>query len=230
MGALLYLAVCTRPDIMTALSILGRFQANPSETHVKALKGVLKYIAGTTNHGLVYHKKMANEPLYGISDSDHQIKHSRKKYEQDRESCYPRAGYAVMRGGAAVIWSSKHLKGTVSSSSEAEYRAGSECVKRVIWAQELLKEVGFDTPSPTKIQIDNQSAIRMSMNVASLHKTQHIRTDEMQLTESFDRGDTFPEYIATDLNPADAFTKALGYKVFSRHKCILMGTQETFSQ
>ena len=132
-----------------------------------------------------------------------------------------------MRGGAAVLWSSKHLNCPTSSSTEAEYRAGSECVKQIVWAQELLKELSLDTSLPTKLQIDNQSAIRMSMSVASQHKTQHIRCNEMLLNEYFERGDVYPEWVDTKENPADALTKALPKLPFQKHRNTLLGTHLT---
>jgi hypothetical protein len=36
-----YAAVCTRPDVSTALSILGSAQASPTDAHIQALKKVL---------------------------------------------------------------------------------------------------------------------------------------------------------------------------------------------
>eukprot|EP00253_Pinus_taeda_P005890 PITA_05890 len=41
-GSLLYLTG-TRPDIMHAVGIVGRFQANPKETHLQAVKRIFKY-------------------------------------------------------------------------------------------------------------------------------------------------------------------------------------------
>jgi hypothetical protein len=46
MGSLQYAAVCTRPDISTALSILGSAQASPTDAHMQALKKVLRYLHG----------------------------------------------------------------------------------------------------------------------------------------------------------------------------------------
>ena len=128
-----------------------------------------------------------------------------------------------MRGGAAAIWSSRHIKRAVSSSTEAEYRAASQCTKQIQWAQELLHEVKFSTPRPTKIQIDNQGAIRMGMRVASQHRTSHIRCDEMTLNDAFDLGDILPEYVKTDENPADLLTKPLGFDTFDQHRRTLLG-------
>eukprot|EP00253_Pinus_taeda_P003508 PITA_03508 len=52
-GSLLYLKG-TRPDIMHAVGIVGRFQANPKETHLEAVKRIFKYLQGTQNYGLWY--------------------------------------------------------------------------------------------------------------------------------------------------------------------------------
>ena len=50
-GSLLYLSVCTRPDISQAVGFLARNMAKPSMEHWTAAKGVLRYIAGTLKHG-----------------------------------------------------------------------------------------------------------------------------------------------------------------------------------
>jgi len=45
-GSLLYLT-CTQPDIMHVVGIVGRFQANPKESHLQAVKRIFKYLQGT---------------------------------------------------------------------------------------------------------------------------------------------------------------------------------------
>ena len=52
-GSLLYFTG-TRPDIMHAVGIVGRFQENPKESHLKAVKRIFKYLQGTQNFGLWY--------------------------------------------------------------------------------------------------------------------------------------------------------------------------------
>ena len=52
-GSLLYLTG-TRPDIMHATGIVGRFQENPKESHLQAIKRIFKYIQGTQDVGLWY--------------------------------------------------------------------------------------------------------------------------------------------------------------------------------
>ncbi len=55
-GSLVYLEVCTRPDIGFAVGILGRYQSNPGLDHWKAAKKVLRYLQGTKDYMLTYRK------------------------------------------------------------------------------------------------------------------------------------------------------------------------------
>jgi hypothetical protein len=47
LGSLQYAAIWTRPDVSTALSILGSAQASPTDAHLHALKKALRYLHGT---------------------------------------------------------------------------------------------------------------------------------------------------------------------------------------
>jgi len=49
-GSLLYLTA-SRPDIMFAVCLCARYQANPKESHFKAVKRILKYLKGTSTVG-----------------------------------------------------------------------------------------------------------------------------------------------------------------------------------
>lgn len=52
-GGLLYLSVCTRPDIAYAASLLSQFNTCYDDLHWTAAKRVLRYLAGTINYGLL---------------------------------------------------------------------------------------------------------------------------------------------------------------------------------
>src|ERR1043165_2062136 len=68
-GSLLYLTA-SRPDIMFSVCLCARFQANPKESHLMAVKRIMKYLKGTTNVGLWYPKgSICN--LIGYSDADY---------------------------------------------------------------------------------------------------------------------------------------------------------------
>ena len=56
-GCVMYLMVCTRPNISFAVSDVSRFISNPGKQHWEALKWILRYIKGTSSIGLEYKKK-----------------------------------------------------------------------------------------------------------------------------------------------------------------------------
>ena len=68
-GSLLYLTA-SRPDIMFSVCLCARFQANPKESHLMAVKRIMKYLKGTTNVGLWYPKDSICN-LIGYSDTDY---------------------------------------------------------------------------------------------------------------------------------------------------------------
>ena len=53
-GALMYLAISTRPDIAYAVGVLCRFSANPGPAHWKAVKHLFRYLKGTVDYQLTY--------------------------------------------------------------------------------------------------------------------------------------------------------------------------------
>jgi hypothetical protein len=53
-GSVIYLMISTRPDIAHAVHILSRYMSNYTELHFKCAKHLLRYLAGTTDYGLLY--------------------------------------------------------------------------------------------------------------------------------------------------------------------------------
>ncbi|XP_031279928.1 uncharacterized protein LOC116138358 [Pistacia vera] len=67
-GCLLYLTA-TRPDLMYATSLLSRFMSQPTKTHFKTAKMVLRYVKGSTDFG-VWFRRSEDFKLVGFSNSD----------------------------------------------------------------------------------------------------------------------------------------------------------------
>ena len=67
-GSLLYLTA-SRPDILFSVCLCARFQSDPRETHLTAVKRIFKYLKGTTNLGLLY-RKSNDYSLVGYYDAD----------------------------------------------------------------------------------------------------------------------------------------------------------------
>nr|GEX46017.1 hypothetical protein [Tanacetum cinerariifolium] len=59
-----------RPDIIHATCLCARYQAKPTEKHLKEVKRIFRYLRGTVNMGLWYTKDSGFE-LIGFSDADY---------------------------------------------------------------------------------------------------------------------------------------------------------------
>ena len=67
-GSLLYLTT-SRPNISYSVGVSARYQANPKESHVTALKRIIKYVKTATEFG-VWYSKDTNDVLAGYPDAD----------------------------------------------------------------------------------------------------------------------------------------------------------------
>ena len=47
-GSLMYVIVCTHPNLSHALSFVSRYMANPGKEHWKAVQWILRYLRGSS--------------------------------------------------------------------------------------------------------------------------------------------------------------------------------------
>ena len=106
-GSLLYLCA-SRPDIMLSVCMSARFQAEPKECHLIAVKRILRYLVHTPNLGLWYPKGCDFE-LLGYSDSDY------AGCKVDRKST---TGTCQFLGRSLVSWSSKKQNSIALSTAK----------------------------------------------------------------------------------------------------------------
>ncbi|CAH2102591.1 unnamed protein product [Euphydryas editha] len=111
-GGLMYLSVCTRPDISYALSQLSQFNTAFTKDHWLAAKRILRYLSGTTDYGLVY-VKTGNLDISVYADAD---------WANDLTDRKSYSGFVVKLGGSTVNWESRKQRCVALSSTEAEYR------------------------------------------------------------------------------------------------------------
>nr|GEY98390.1 hypothetical protein [Tanacetum cinerariifolium] len=115
-GALMYLT-SSRPDIVHATCVCARYQAHPTEKHLKEVKRILRYLRGTIDMGLWYTKDFGFE-LTGFSDAD---------YAGCKDTFKSTSGGAQFLGEKLVSRSSKKQDCTSLSTAESEYVSLSAC-------------------------------------------------------------------------------------------------------
>lgn len=59
-GSLMYIMVCTRPNIAYRVSLVRRYMANPGKVHLKDMKRIMRYIKGSLTMALVYGRGMSD--------------------------------------------------------------------------------------------------------------------------------------------------------------------------
>ena len=196
-GSLLYLSVCTRPDIAQAVGVLARHMARPSMEHWTAAKAVLRYIAGTPNQGITFRK--SSTTLEGYCDAD---------YAGDLDTRRSTTGFVFILSGGAISWSSKLQQTVAVSTTEAEYMASAQAVKEALWLKKLMWDFGVQIGA-IKIYSDSQGAIKLLKHPIASIKSKHIDVIHHFARERVSRKEVVFEYCNTDAMIADCFTKPL---------------------
>jgi len=199
-GSLMYLAVCTRPDIAHAVSVIARMSNHPSKVVCNAVNHLFAYLNKNRDLGIVFTKEKDSEGS-GWCDSD---------YAGDENDFKSTSGIVFFIGLTIVCWYSSKQSTTAQSSSDAEAIAMNFASKEVVWIRGLLSELGEDIKLPTKMFGDNQAAIMLSKNPVFHKRTKHIMVKISYMQEQVKESVIIWLYISTLLNIADMFTKALG--------------------
>eukprot|EP00253_Pinus_taeda_P025441 PITA_25441 len=202
-GSLTYLTG-TRPDIMHAVGIVGRFQANPKETHLQAVRRIFKYLQGTENYGLWYPRD-TDLTLYAYTDADW------AGSMDDRKST---SGGAFFMGSRLLSWFSKKQSSIALSTAEAEYVVAASCCTQLLWMMQTLQDFQIDCTPPISILCDNTSAISISKNPVMHSKTKHIPIKYHFLREQVLEQKVKLEYVPSKEQVADILTKPLPREAF----------------
>nr|GEW93781.1 copia protein [Tanacetum cinerariifolium] len=196
-GALMYFT-SSRPDIVHAACLCARYQAKPTEKHLKEVKRIFRYLRGTVNMGLWYMKDSGFE-LTRFSDAD---------YAGCKDTFKSTFGGAQSLDEKMVSWSSKKQDYTVLSTAEAKYVSLSACCAQVLWMRTQLMDYGFHF-NKIPIYCDSKSTIAISCNPVQHSRTKHIAVRYHFIKEHVEKGTIELYFVKADYQLADIFTKAL---------------------
>ena len=97
----------------------------------------------------------------------------------------------------------------VRSSAKAKYRAMASTTSELIWLKQLLKELQFGEVTQMKLICDNQIALHISSNPFFHERTKHIEIDCHFVREKIILGDIKTEFVNSNNQLADIFSKPL---------------------
>lgn len=212
-GSLLYLVTCTRPDIAHAVSLASR-TANPTTTHWKRLKRILRYLQGTRDVG-IHFRWEKNPQLVGYSDAD---------YANDEETRRSNTGWVIMFTNGPIAWRCQRQPIVTLSTTEAEYVSGCELVKELLPLRETMLELKQIREEPTPVYIDNMSAVRIAKDDGGQQRTKHIDVRHKWLNEQQTKKKIDVRHISGEEQPADLLTKPLHKTKFIANRNLLLST------
>jgi hypothetical protein len=157
---LLDLVKISRPDISNAMRELTNVLDGAINAHWKSLIRTITFVLDTKLYALrlsPFTKKDGSLFIHGYSDSE---------FAGDRETRKSVFGFMCFLCGAPISWKSKACHGVTLSSTEAEYDAGSETAKEMMFVKSILETLGEKEKLclPVLLRMDNTGAVYLSNN------------------------------------------------------------------
>ncbi|XP_048613467.1 uncharacterized mitochondrial protein AtMg00810-like [Brassica napus] len=200
-----------------AVQQLCLFMHDPRESHLQALKRVIRYLKGTTHMGLQLLKKQ-NLRLTAYTDADWAGCPSTRRST---------SGFCLYLGDNLISWSAKRQPTVSRSSAEAEYKGIANAVSESCWLRNLLLVMGRPLKHSTVVFCDNVSAVYLSTNPVQHQRTKHIEIDIHFVREKVLLGEVRVHHIPSSLQYADIFTKGLPSSLFNNFRSSLGVTEPT---
>ncbi|CAI7930906.1 unnamed protein product [Closterium sp. NIES-54] len=178
-----------------------------------AAKRVLRYLCSTSGMGLVLGGRRP-VVLTGHADAS---------WADDQATQRSSKGYTFSLGSGSVSWRSTRSSSVLSSSCEAEIYAGAMAAQELRWLTYLLTDLGEQPRSPPVLYVDNKAMLALCREHRLEHRTKHIALRYFLPRELQQCGQLRLDYVASEANTADIFTKALAPGDHQRFCTILCG-------
>ncbi|CAI7811768.1 unnamed protein product [Closterium sp. NIES-54] len=205
-GCLMYLMTCNRPDLALPLSILARFLAPGRHRPVHwtaavrvAKYLVAKYLVTTSGVGLVLGGR-EDVVLTGHCDSS---------YADDAEMHRSTQGYCFSLGFGAVSWRSTRSSLVSTSTTKAEIYAGAMAAQELRKLTFLLTDLSERLSSAPTLFTDNKATILLCREPRLESRVKHINVRYFLVRDLQRRGQACFDFVESEANTADIFTKAL---------------------
>ena len=223
-GKLLHLLRWSRPKIQNSVRDLSRHMANASQKHIEAMKRVMVYLVQTTNRGILLQPTETwdgdpnfNFTISGRADSD---------YAKDTDTRRSISGYSTFLCGAPITEKSVTQKSVTLSVTEAETVAAVSCAQDMLFQMRILETLGLKVKKPMILEIDNKGAKDLANNWSVGGRTRRMDVRDYFLRDLKEDGIITVQWIPTNDNSSDLFTKNLAGPLFEKHTAVYCGHDE----
>jgi hypothetical protein len=201
----------TRPNIAYVIQQVCLHMHDPRESHLTAMKRILRYLRGMPDYGLLLRRSRSTD-LVVYTDAD---------WASCPDTRRLTSGYAVFLGDNLVSWSAKRQTVVSRYSAEAEYRVVANGVAEATWLHQLLLELQVAPSRCTLVYCDNISAVYLSNNPVQHQRTKHVEIDLHFVREKVAIGQVRILHVPTTSQFTDVFTKGLPSSMFEEFRSSL---------
>ena len=188
----------TRPDIAYVVSVVSQFMHSPSEEHMEVVYQIIRYLKCVLGKGLLFSENDVSN-IEGYIDSN---------WAGDQATRKSTSCYFMFIEGNLVTWRSKKQKDVAKSSTKAEFRGMAQGLCKMLWINNVLKDLGMDYAKPMKLYYDNKAAIEIAQNPVQHDCTKHVEVDRHFVKEKLDKKKIiqFP-FVQSESQVVDMLTK-----------------------
>ena len=124
-------------------------------------------------------------------------------------SCRSTSGFAVFLGSNLISWCAKKQPIVSKASIEDAYHDIAYTVAETCWIRHILYELGIFLREPIPLLCDNISSTYMTRTLVFNDRSKRIVVDVHFVRDKVAQGDLIVQYVPTQLELADIFTKGL---------------------
>ncbi|MBW0548305.1 hypothetical protein O181_088020 [Austropuccinia psidii MF-1] len=208
-GSINYLRSATRPDLSFAVSTLSQYLENPGICHWQAFQHVLRYLKGTQDVGITYHKG----EISGI------VSWSNADWGNCRATCQSVSGFLTTFNGCLILWKTRKQSSVSTSTSEAEYKALCDLTSELLWLKQWCVEARlFACELPITVWDDNQNCINTANSDCNFNNKQmkHVDIQLHFIKEVVKSSVISLKYTPSSEMMAEFLTKSVNHIVLTR--------------
>ena len=132
-----------------------------------------------------------------------------------------------MCAGTCVCWFSRTQKCVTLSTSEAEYVALGDAVKKLLFLRQVWRFMILGKGMPCfPVFEDNQGALQLLKNPVSNSNLKHVDVRHHFLRGLVRQGGIIVNYDPSEYQHADTLTKVLAFDLFAIHRRFLMNLSD----
>ena len=210
-SSLIWLMMTSRPDIIFAVVFFSQFTMNPTSEHVSEIKYTFYYLAGTTDHDIIF----------DLNQLEHNDLYSSVKYvDSDWGDCnmtfWSTTDYVIFFNEEAISHTFKQQPTVALLSIEAENNALSLVIKEAVWLCQLLLELDKYEHSII-LNTDSEESLTLLDNSEFYAHTKHINIKIHWVREVISSDNVSVYWIKDEDNVADIFMKPLDQTLFNKN-------------